>query len=104
MFFAGTQKVVKVAQKFDIFDEFFIGGETRYEILSILKKENTLISDKFTIPMNLIERIEWKKPYPIIRAHFGLPNFKETLKGIKILAESKTLDVISIAPDQIYRI
>ena len=50
--------------------------------------------------MDLISRIQWKKPYPIIRAHFGLSDYKKTLNGIKRIANAKILDVISIAPDQ----
>jgi len=100
IFFAGTPEVVKIARKHKIFDELFTGGETRYDIVSVLKEEINTFSNKPNIPMNLIERIQWKKPYPIIRAHFGLSNFEETIKGIKSLAESKVLDVVSIAPDQ----
>ena len=51
-------------------------------------------------PMDLISRINWKKPYPVIRAHFGLSNLIDTIKGIKKLAVADVLDVISIAPDQ----
>ncbi|MEJ2252668.1 MAG: methionine synthase, partial [Candidatus Lokiarchaeota archaeon] len=50
--------------------------------------------------MDLISRIEWKKPYPLLRAHFGLSNLNDTIKGVKKLAETQELDVISIAPDQ----
>jgi hypothetical protein len=50
--------------------------------------------------MELISRIDWKKPYPLLRAHFGLSSLNNTLKGIKKIAEAKILDVISIAPDQ----
>ena len=100
LFFAGTPEVVKLAKNLGIFDEYFIGAESRYDILSILKQDRDSNSDKTHVPMDLIARIKWKKPYPIIRAHFGLPNLEKTIKGIKILAESKVLDVISIAPDQ----
>jgi len=100
IFFAGTPEVVKLVKKLNIFDEYFIGAESRYDILSILKQDRESNSDKTQVPMDLIARIKWKKPYPIIRAHFGLSNLENTIKGIKILAESKVLDVISIAPDQ----
>lgn len=36
----------------------------------------------------------------MIRHHFGRPNLEETIKGVKIIAESKVLDVISLGPDQ----
>jgi hypothetical protein len=50
--------------------------------------------------MDFINRIKWKKPFPIIRAHFGLPNLDDTIHGIKKISNAKILDVISIAPDQ----
>ncbi|MFX1256787.1 MAG: methionine synthase [Promethearchaeota archaeon] len=100
LFFAGTPEVVKFAKKYYLFDEYFVGGESKYNIISVLRCDKTLKCKKEQIPTNLISRIEWKKPYPIIRAHFGLPNLEETIKGIKKLAESEVLDVISIAPDQ----
>ena len=100
IFFAGTPEVVKIAKSFDFIDEFFIGGESKFKIISILRNDSKTISTKEKIPMDLIERIEWKKPYPVIRAHFGLSDYKETLTGIKKLSEAEVLDIISIAPDQ----
>jgi methylmalonyl-CoA mutase cobalamin-binding subunit len=100
LFFAGTPKVVKIAKEFKIFDEYFAGGESKYKIISILKNEENNSKKKLKIPMNLISRIKWKKPYPIIRAHFGLSSINETLEGIKKISNAEVLDVISIAPDQ----
>ena len=100
IFFAGTPEVVKVAKGFKIFDEYFVGGESRHRLILILKNEKLSSDQKPTIPKDLLSRIEWKKPYPIIRAHFGLPDLSETIIGIKKLAEAEVLDVISIATDQ----
>jgi hypothetical protein len=100
LFFAGTPEVVEVAKKFDLFNEYFIGGESKYNIISILRNDFNISERKIKIPMDLLSRIKWKKPYPVIRAHFGRPTFKETLKGIERIAEAEVLDVISIAPDQ----
>ncbi|MBA7578797.1 hypothetical protein ES708_20662 [subsurface metagenome] len=65
-----------------------------------MRNEKVKSESKTEIPMDIISRIQWKKPYPVIRAHFGLPNFNETIEGIKKIAKAKVLDVISIAPDQ----
>jgi len=102
LFFAGTQKVVEEARKFKKFDVYFIGGESRYDIISILKNNSSGTEDDrlSEIPSDLIERLEWKKPFPLIRAHFGLPSLEETIEGIKKIAKAKVLDIISIAPDQ----
>lgn len=100
LYFAGTSEVINVAKEFNKFDEYFIGGESKHRIISILKDEKQYLKRKLEIPMDLISRIKWKKPYPIIRAHFGLPNLRDTVEGIKIISNSEVLDVISIAPDQ----
>ncbi|MFW9930145.1 MAG: methionine synthase [Candidatus Thorarchaeota archaeon] len=100
LLFAGTPEVVKVAKTCGNFDYYFVGGEPKWEILSILRNKSTDSEDIFQPPMDIISRIQWKKPYPIIRAHFGLPNLKDTIDGVQEIAESKVLDVISIAPDQ----
>ncbi|MFX1492816.1 MAG: methionine synthase [Promethearchaeota archaeon] len=100
LFFAGTPEVVKVAKGFNLFDEYFIGGESKYKIISILRKDLEASEETVKISMELISRIKWKKPYPVIRAHFGLPSMKDTLKGIRKIADAGVLDVISIAPDQ----
>ncbi len=51
-------------------------------------------SDKLT------ERISQKMPYPLLRHHFGLPSYEDTLKGVKQIADSKVLDIVSLGPDQ----
>ena len=100
LFFAGTPGVIRVAKEFNKFDEYFIGGESKYKLISILRNDSIDSEGKSKIPMDLISRIKWKRPYPILRAHFGLPSFQETLNGIKAIANAEILDVISIAPDQ----
>jgi len=47
-----------------------------------------------------VERIRWKAPYPLLRHHFGLPTMEATLEGIRRIAESGALDVISLGTDQ----
>ncbi len=100
MFFAGTPKVVEYAKKYDLFNEYFIGGESKYQILTILKGEIQDCTNECKILMDLISRINWKKPYPVLRAHFGLSNLEDTIKGIGEIAKAEVLDIISIAPDQ----
>ena len=100
LIFAGTPEVVEIAKKFERFDHYFVGGEPRYEVISVLKNSETKGDALLDIPSTLISRIEWKKPFPVIRAHFGLPSLEKTIDGIKKIAQAKVLDVISIAPDQ----
>lgn len=100
LYFAGTPEVKDVVKEFKKFNEYFIGGESKHRVISILKGEKQHLKKKIAIPLDLISRIEWKKPYPIIRAHFGLSDFDATVRGIQTIANAEVLDVISIAPDQ----
>jgi hypothetical protein len=100
LYFAGTPEVIKIAKEFKEFNEFFVGGESRFKIISLLREEKNNTKKNLDIPMDLISRISWKKPFPLLRAHFGLPTLEETVDGIKKISEASILDVISIAPDQ----
>jgi len=100
LLFAGTTEVVKVAKESNLFQEFFTGGESKHKIISILRNDLSAYKEEYIIPEDLISRIKWKSPFPVLRAHFGLPTLKDTLKGIKKIADSEVLDIISIAPDQ----
>jgi hypothetical protein len=100
LFFAGTPEVVKIAKEFEFFHEYFVGGETKHSIISKLKRNSIYSKEICDIPMDLISRLNWKKPYPIVRAHFGLSTMEESINGINNIANSEVLDVISIAPDQ----
>ncbi|MEJ5350319.1 MAG: hypothetical protein WHS65_01880 [Melioribacteraceae bacterium] len=97
--FGGTPSVAEVAKKKNIFEKIFDGTENIDEVKSYLKgihKKN--IHEIY--PQTLMERIEQKYPYPIIRHHFGRPTLKETIEGIKKISEAQVLDVISLGTDQ----
>lgn len=97
--FIGTPSTSNVAKKFGIFDAIFNGNETIDDVVSFLK--GNVSTDLQRVPSaNLIERINLKYPFPLIRHHFGLPSLEETIKGTKELAESKVLDILSIGTDQ----
>lgn len=57
-------------------------------------------ADPVQYPQSLAARIDFQRPYPVIRHHFGLPDLEETVRGVAALAESRVLDVISLATDQ----
>jgi hypothetical protein len=94
-----TKPVAEVAEKLGIFKIIFTGEENQEEIESYLDKKKVKIEGKVP-PQDLLKRIEYCKPFPIIRHHFGRPTLKETLEGIKKISLSRVLDVISIGPDQ----
>lgn len=97
--FGGTPSVAEVARKFNFFDKVFDGTESTDEISLFLRGE-TLQKEEQKYPQTLEERIKQKYPYPILRHHFGRPSLQETIEGVKKIAESKVLDVISLGTDQ----
>jgi methylmalonyl-CoA mutase cobalamin-binding subunit len=97
--FGGTEAVAEVAQKSGIFSTVFSGRDTMEDVISFLKRES-VAKEKEYYPETLMERVLLKRPFPILRHHFGLPSLDETKKGIQIIAEAGVVDVISIAPDQ----
>ena len=98
--FGGTVETAKAARKFDYISKVFDGSEEQSESIIYLRNiEKGVVEDQMP-PQSLRERIEWKKPFPIIRHHIGLETIEATYEDIKVLAESRLLDVISLAPDQ----
>ncbi len=94
-----TNPVRSVAERTGIFEAIFSGSSASDDVRVFLQGRHTSLGTK-TYPQGLIQRIVWKEPFPLIRHHFGLPDFDETLKGVATIAESKVLDVISVGPDQ----
>ena len=98
--FGGTPPVADRARSLGFFHAIFDGKQTYEEILAFLKGEKFSQKQAKDFPAIAIKRIQWKTPYPILRHHFGLPNMPDTLEGIRKIAESRVLDVISLGIDQ----
>ncbi|HHV62083.1 MAG TPA: cobalamin B12-binding domain-containing protein [Firmicutes bacterium] len=99
MFFGGTPATCEVAARFDIFDAIFSGGESKEEVLGKLL-DKQVAGESEALPDTLIARIRARKPFPLIRHHFGLPTVEATVRGAAEIAEAGVLDVLSIGPDQ----
>lgn len=97
--FGGTEPNCLIAKESGIFEEIFDGTFGDEHTVSYLRGKKTVYS-KEEYGKDVVERIEKSYPYPIIRHHFGLPSYDDTLEGVRRIAEEKVLDVISIAPDQ----
>jgi len=97
--FGGTEPNCIVAKESGIFEKVFDGTSGDEFTISYLRGQK-VASNEVEYGQDIIERIERSYPYPVIRHHFGLPSYKDTLDGIKKIASEKVLDVISIAPDQ----
>jgi len=111
-YFGGTPKCVEEAKKYKYFSHFFQGDEKR----SFIEKTLFFETKKLTVSQKYSKRdllknknIGYKetknffhnKNYlPMIRHHFGLPSLSQTIEGIKKIANSELIDVISLAPDQ----
>ncbi len=98
--FGGTPPVAERAQKLGFFERIFDGSQPPEEVLAYLKGQSSISSTEQNYPQSLVERIDWKSPYPLLRHHFGLPSFQATREGIQAIAESRLLDVISLGIDQ----
>lgn len=97
--FGGTKPVADIARKYSFFSKIFDGTEDLDDSIQYIKGNN-LKEVEISYPENLIDRINSKYPYPVLRHHFGLPSLDDTFDGIKQIAESKVLDIISVGPDQ----
>ena len=97
--FGGTEPVAEVASRYPFFKKVFYGTEDVDDTIAYLRG-NEGGNPEEVYEGNIIGRIEDKYPYPVLRHHFGLPSLEDTIEGIKVISESKVLDVISIAPDQ----
>ncbi|HQK69573.1 MAG TPA: hypothetical protein PL101_00505 [Bacteroidales bacterium] len=99
MIFGGTPPVAAEAVKSGLFERVFDGTEPVEELKRYLRGGG-VSDEKILFPDNLVERIEQKYPYPLIRHHFGRPTIEETVEGAALIAEWGVLDVLSIGPDQ----
>jgi methylmalonyl-CoA mutase cobalamin-binding subunit len=98
--FGGTPPVVDAVEKIGFFEKCFDGHETQSQVLEYLQESKNKIQGYVMPPQTTIERILRKRPFPIIRHHFGLPSLKETVDGIEKISNANILDVISLGTDQ----
>ncbi len=97
--FGGTPPVAKLARESGMFETAFDGSEPMEVTVAVLRGGSVAEEDR-AIGTTLISRLESSHPFPLIRHHFGLPDMKETIEGVRKIAESRALDILSIAPDQ----
>ncbi|MFQ5978609.1 MAG: cobalamin-dependent protein [Candidatus Heimdallarchaeota archaeon] len=97
--FGGTPPTCGVAQKYSVFKRVFDSSTLPTDVIDYLRGWTDDRGEK-AYPTTLLERIEFRKPFPILRAHFGLPSLEETIHGVREIALARCLDVISIGPDQ----
>jgi methylmalonyl-CoA mutase cobalamin-binding subunit len=98
--FGGTPPVAEKARHLGFFERVFDGSEPPEEVLAYLKGQVSPQASLQDYPQSLVERVQWKSPYPILRHHFGLPTLEATLRGVEKISKAKVLDVISLGIDQ----
>jgi hypothetical protein len=100
--FGGTPPVAAIAREIGLFETVFSGQEPPEAIVAYLRGQAWEAMRPDDYPPELIPRIRWKAPYPLLRHHFGLPalTIEPTVRGIERIAEAQVLDVISLGPDQ----
>jgi methylmalonyl-CoA mutase cobalamin-binding subunit len=102
-YFDGTrskEEMVDRVTNLGFFDAYFDGTRSKEEIVAFLKGQDLEDRGEEDFPQTTVERILWKRPFPLLRHHFGLPNLDETVDGIARIAGAKALDVISLGIDQ----
>ena len=99
MIFGGTPPVAEIAKTTGLFEKVFDGNEPIEEIKAYLQGRLTDSSES-VYASTLIDRINQKYPYPLLRHHFGRPTMDETIEGVREIALSGVLDIISLGPDQ----
>jgi len=97
--FGGTPPVCREAEAVGLFEATFDGLEGPEEVLRYLRGGLTAVRAP-SWPSTLVERVEAKRPYPVLRHHFGLPTLQATREGVARIAEAQALDVISLGVDQ----
>jgi methylmalonyl-CoA mutase cobalamin-binding subunit len=98
--FGGTPPVAERASRLGFFERVFDGSEGPEQVLAYLKGQTDAGKSAVDYPQSMVERIQWKSPFPILRHHFGLPRMDETVRGVEQIAEAQALDVISLGIDQ----
>lgn len=98
--FGGTPPVAARAKAMGFFERVFDGSEPVEDLIAYLRGDASDLNQESQYPQNVIDRISWKSPYPLLRHHFGLPEMEVTRQGIDEIAKARVLDVISLGTDQ----
>ncbi|MCL2164552.1 MAG: cobalamin B12-binding domain-containing protein [Oscillospiraceae bacterium] len=97
--FGGTNPVAAEVAKLGFFDKIFDGMSDHDDSIAFLRNAEKDVFEQVH-ERKFLARMVQKRPYPLLRHHFGLPSFEQTRRGITEIAESKVLDVISLGIDQ----
>ena len=94
-----TDPVAAEARDLGFFTAIFGGSASWQDVVDFLRGEPARAAGGIP-PQRLVERIEWKHPFPLLRHHFGQPTVAATAEGIRRISAAGVLDVISLGTDQ----
>ena len=97
--FGGPPPVATVAGQCGLFEAAF-GASDGPAVEEWLSGTAQSSRDASGFGEDLVSRWQHRKPRPVIRHHFGLPDLERTVEGVAEIARSGLVDVISIGPDQ----
>jgi len=97
--FGGTDPVCEAARSAGLFEKVFGSGDSDSDVVTYLTGERSE-GEATAPPSELIDRISWKAPRPLLRHHFGQPRLDETISGVGEISRAGVLDVLSLGPDQ----
>lgn len=94
-----TDPVAEHARELSFFEAVFGGSAEFQELVDFLRGVSSA-TEGGTPPQKLVDRIKWKRPFPLLRHHYGQPTVAATAEGIRMIAEAGVLDVVSLGTDQ----
>jgi hypothetical protein len=97
--FGGTPPVAARARGLGWLERCFDGTEPVEHVLAYLRGD-AAAAGAGSFPETFRERLDWKRPFPLLRHHFGLPTVEATAEGIRAIAAAQVLDVVSLGTDQ----
>ena len=97
--FGGTKPVADRVRELGFFNTIMDSTEDLDDVIAFLRR-GSREQENQAEAHTLMERVCQKRPYPLLRHHFGLPSLQETIEGIEQIAKARVLDVISLGPDQ----
>ena len=97
--FGGTKPVADIARSLGFFDFVSDGYDDISDSVRFLRGVPAG-DEPETWGSTLADRVAASYPYPVLRHHYGRPTLEETVRGVREIAESKALDVISLGTDQ----
>ncbi|HYF80684.1 MAG TPA: methionine synthase [Symbiobacteriaceae bacterium] len=94
-----TDPVADVARDLNFFEQVFGSSVDWPAVIAYLRGDAAQAGHELP-PQRLVDRIQWRRPFPLLRHHFGQPTVAATVAGVRKIAEAGVLDVISLGTDQ----